>query len=59
MKKVSRLILLISFLFVVTATAGTLSQNVKFTNSRTGVEYDLYEALDAGHYVLVHMSWNG
>lgn len=36
-----------------------LTQNFVFTDSKTSTTYDLYNALDAGYYVLVHSSWTG
>ena len=58
MGRISRITLLLTFL-AVTIFGGTVTENVQFTDSRSGKTYDLYEALDAGHYVLVHMSWVG
>lgn len=43
----------------VTIFGAQITQNVTFTDTRTGKEYDLYEALDQGHWILLHMSWVG
>lgn len=46
-------------LFVVSALwARNPVDNVQFTDL-DGNSYDLYQMLDKGHYVLIHMQFNG
>lgn len=56
MKNIIKSFLLLIVLSV-TVSSNTVTQNIIFTDSKTGRTYNLYNLLDAGFYVLFHASW--